>query len=186
LLRNLTEATTHKVTSVEDLLDKKTIIDLIFFDAELGEQNILQQAQLYHQKNKQIKWVVVNLFDVCQSIKYIQAGAAGILTTLSDTEKLQQSIQSIIKDPLYLEEDLIQILAFRQIKKSLLPFSELTAREFDVFCLLAENYSIQAIADILSVTTKTAFNCQTQLRKKLEIKNKQQLIDLANKYKLVF
>lgn len=185
-LQNLTDnRRIKKITSVEDLIDKKIVTDLIFFDAELGEQNILHQVQLYQQQNKQMKWIVINLFNVNQSIKYIQSKASGILSNPPDKEKFQQVIQSINNDQLYLEDSLIQILAFRQIKKLLHPFSELTTREFDVFCLLAEKYSIQEISEMLSITTKTAFNCQTQLRKKLKIKNQQQLSILASNSGLI-
>lgn len=186
LLQNLTDTTIHKITSVEFLIDRKIPVDFIFFDAEFGERNILQQVQAYHLQYKQMKWIVINLYDVRQQIKYIQAGASGVLTSPCDIEKLQNSIQSVIEGQLFLEDKLIQVLAFRQIKRLLHPFSQITAREFDVFCLLAENYSIQTIAEVLFITTKTAFNCQTQLRKKLDIKNQQQLIILANNYSLIF
>lgn len=54
-----------------------------------------------------------------------------------------------------------------------------------VFCLLAEDYSIQTIAEQLSVTTKTAFNCQAQVRKKLALKNQLQIFTLAKRHRLI-
>jgi len=89
------------------------------------------------------------------------------------------------RDQLYLEKDLIQILALRQIKKILQPFSQLTAREYDVFCLLAENYSIQTTASLLSISAKTAFNCQTKIRKKLTLKNQLEITQFAKKHGLI-
>jgi DNA-binding NarL/FixJ family response regulator len=186
VLQGLSDAPIEKVTTLEYLIDKNIFTDLVFFDAELGKQCILQEVHLYHQMNKKMKWMVTHLGDVYQAIQYLEAGASGILSGSCDEDELQKSIQFIHENQFYLDDDLIQILAFRQIKKILQPFNQLTAREFDVFCLLAEDYSIEELAEALSVTTKTAFNCQTQLRKKLKIKNKQQLIDLANNYRLIF
>ena len=94
-------------------------------------------------------------------------------------------VTELYYDQLYLETDLVQILAMRQINKTLLPFKQLTAREFDVFCLLAEDYSIQTIAQQLSITTKTAFNCQAQVRKKLNLRNQQHIVEQAKNYGLV-
>ncbi|MCK5830438.1 MAG: response regulator transcription factor [Methylococcales bacterium] len=184
-LQSLKGATVQKMATLRDLINKNVMTDLVFFDAKLGKERIFQEVHLYHQNNKQIKWIVIHSNDVYLSLQFIQIGASGILTDPCDKEKLEHSIQSVLEGLIYLDENLIQILAFRQIKKLLHPFEQLTAREFDVFCLLAENHSIQALAEALSITTKTAFNCQTQLRKKLKIKNNSQLIDLANNYSLI-
>lgn len=185
LLQRLNEITIHKPTTVDDLFNKNIIPDLIFFDAESGTENIIQQIHLYQQQNKPVKWLVINPNNIQQSLQYIQAGASGILATPCHKETLQNCLQSIANDQLYLENDLIQILAWRQIKKLLQPFNQLTAREFDVFCLLAESYSIQTIASLLSITAKTAFNCQTQLRKKLALKNQQETTQFAKKHGLI-
>lgn len=183
VMQDLSDVTIDKVTTLGDMSNIE--VDLIFFDAELGVENILQQYHLFLQKNKSKKWLVININNVHKSLQFIQSGASGILTSFCNKEKLQHCIQFVFEDNIYLEDDLIQALAFRQINKILVPFKQLTAREFDVFCLLAEECTIQMIAELLSITAKTAFNCQTQVRKKLALKNQQQLIQLAKKHRLV-
>lgn len=187
-LESLQDTSIYKVATLEDVSIQQIKLDLIFFDAALGEEDIIQQIFLFQrqQKNKPIKWLVINLDNtIHQSLQYLQAGASGLLNNPCDKEKLQHCIQYISKDQFYLEEDLIQILALRQIKKILLPFSQLSPREYDVFCLLAEDYSIQTTAELLFITAKTAFNCQAQLRKKLSLKSQQQLLVFARKHGLV-
>lgn len=173
-----------KAKSLVEVINKKTPIDLVFFDASLGIESITQQVQLPLQEDLVIKWLIINPADIQQSLQYLQLGASGVLTQLN-SQSLQKCFQSISNDQLYLETDLVQILAMRQINKTLLPFKQLTAKEFDVFCLLAEDYSIQKIAQQLSITTKTAFNCQTQVRKKLKLRNQQHIVKQAKKYGLV-
>lgn len=187
LLESLQDTFIYKVASLKDALVRQIKLDLIFFDAALGKENIYQQTLLYQQRNtKPVKWLIINLDkNIHQSLNYLQAGASGIIDGLCNKEQLQFCIQCVSKGRLYLDEDLIQILAFRQIKKILLPFSQLSSREFDIFCLLAEGFTIQTIAETLSITAKTAFNCQTQLRKKLAYKNQHQLLGLAKKHGLV-
>ncbi len=187
LLESLQDISLYKVASLQATFLQKIKLDLIFFDATLGEENIYQQTLLYQQQNTSpTQWLIVNVDNnIHQSLKYIQAGASGLIDSLCNKEKLQHCIQTVSKNQLYLEEDLIQILALRQIKKTLLPFSQLSPREFDIFCLLAEGYTIQTIAEFLSISAKTAFNCQTQLRKKLTIKNPNQILELAKRHGLV-
>ena len=167
------------------MIDKEQTLNLVIFNAQLGKESIVEQVHIYHQHNKQIKWLVTHLDDIHQSLQYIHLGASGITTGSCDKETFQRFLQSITNDQLYLDDDLTQILAFRQLKKILEPFSRLTPREFDVFCLLAENYPIKTIAAELNVTEKTAFNCQTQLRKKLNVKNQQHAYHLAKNNGLI-
>nr|WP_305890925.1 LuxR C-terminal-related transcriptional regulator [Methylomonas sp. WSC-7] len=73
----------------------------------------------------------------------------------------------------------------RQIKKQLEPFSALSSREFDVFCLLAEDCSLQAIASQLGISSKTVSNCQTQIKLKLAIDNRGSLRKFADCHGLI-
>ena len=184
LFKRLKGITLHEANSPGNLLNASTKLDLVFFDAALGMEDIFLQIQLYQKKQPTIKWLVINVTDIQQSLQYLQSGASGILTQPNE-KKLQDCLQSIASGQLYLEADFIQTLALRQIKKNLLPFKQLTAREYDVFCMLAEDYSIQTIAELLSITTKTAFNCQAQLRKKLELKTQQDIFKLAKTHRLI-
>lgn len=184
IFNNIKGVTVDARVNLESLSNKKQKPDLIFFDAELGIDNIDQQICLYQKKNHAIKWLVINITEVQQSLLYLQLGAEGILT-LPNKKTLQACLLSLSNGQLYLDADLLQVLALRQINKMLLPFKVLTAREYDVFCMLAEDYSIQTIAELLSVTTKTAFNCQAQIRKKLDVKNNEQIFSLAKKHRLV-
>lgn len=187
-LHNLNSTTVHEVLSLEYLIDKNITIDIAFFNAVLGGEEILKQVQLYFQQggNVSMRWLVVDLYDIPLALQYMKVGAAGILNTSCNKDKLQKIVKSIYDGQLYLNDGLTQVLALRQINRILKPFVQLTSREFDVFCLLAENYSIRMIADELSVTVKTAFNCQTQVKKKLQLNNQQEMIQLAKKSGLIF
>ncbi len=175
----------HELKTLDNWSDKNILIDIVFFDVQIGIESILKQVYLYQHQNKKMKWIVIHLENVHLSLQFIKAGASGVLTTFCEKEVLLNSIQTVSENKLFLPDDLIQALALRQLKKILHPFVQLTAREFDVFCLLAENYSIQTIAEELSITPKTVFNCQTQLRQKLSLKNQQQIELLAKNNGLI-
>lgn len=136
LFKHLDDVTLHKANRLESLLCANTTLDLIFFDATLGIKEITLQIQFYQQNKLTIKWLVMNTTDIQQSLLYLQLGASGVLTQPSK-KTLQDCFFAMSNGQLYLETHFIQILALRHIKKTLLPFKQLTAREYDVFCLLS-------------------------------------------------
>jgi len=166
--------------------DNKSFADIILFDAQLGENKIKQQINLYKQLNAQLQWLIVDINNnIQQAIKYLQLGASGILNSPYRDINLEDLVATINHKTLYLNDDLKQILALRQIQRTLQPFNMLSSREFDVFCLLAENFTIDYIADNLKVSSKTAFNCQSQIRKKLGLSNQQQITQFAKSHRLI-
>ncbi len=165
-----------------DSIDIQPTPNLIFFDANLTEATIELLISQYAPCN----WLVYNLNNnIQQSLQYLQTGASGILTTTCTQQALKKILQLNAQKQLYIEKELSQILAFRQLKKMLTPFSLLSAREFNIFCLLAEDYSMQYIADNLLISLKTAFNCQTQIRKKLGLQKQHKIIKFAKKHGLI-
>lgn len=52
LFKRLKDSTLHKASSIESLSNTNITLDLVFFDAALGLDDITQQIQLYQQKNQ--------------------------------------------------------------------------------------------------------------------------------------
>jgi DNA-binding NarL/FixJ family response regulator len=65
------------------------------------------------------------------------------------------------------------------------PFAALSSREFDVFCLLAEGYRLQSIADRLNISRKTVSNCQSQIKLKLAVETRAAIAGVAKKHGLI-
>jgi DNA-binding NarL/FixJ family response regulator len=61
------------------------------------------------------------------------------------------------------------------------PIHELSAREFEIFRLLAEGLDIDAIASTLNISSKTVSNYQTMIKQKLDINSPVELIRYAIK-----
>jgi len=186
-LNNIAGVDIHYATEVENGCSKQLRFDLVFLDYKLEQEKIIKRmANLQQQLAEQSYWLVFNLENnIQQSLQYLQAGASGIVHQLENRRKLNNIIDVVYQHKIYLEPELTQILALRQIKKIITPFNLLSPREFDIFCLLAEQYSIQTIADTLLISSKTAFNCQAQIRKKLSLKNQQEIIQFAKKHRLI-
>lgn len=120
-----------------------------------------------------------------QAIAYLQAGVTGLLDSFPEAERLAEIIREIADGEYYLDQDIAQVLAMRQIKKMLEPFTALSSREYDIFCLLAEGWRLESIAAQLGVNSKTVSNCQTLIKLKLSLDSKQAIKNLAHSHGLI-
>ncbi len=114
-----------------------------------------------------------------QAVAYLQMGVTGLLDAMPASSQLLEIVRLVHQGEYYLDKQIAQLLAMRQIKKTLEPFVVLSSREFDIFCLLAEGCNLQTIAEQLGISSKTVSNGQTQIKLKLGIDNKQQIRHMA-------
>jgi two-component system invasion response regulator UvrY len=116
----------------------------------------------------------------------LQAGAKGYITKQAHPEILIAAIQKIAGGEIYIEQGLIahedtlsseQLDTSETIYKSII--GSLSAREFDVFLLLAKGLTAHKIADELCLGYKTAANYGTQIRTKLKVSSVAELAHIA-------
>lgn len=160
-------------------------MDIAMIDGEAALQdnlNLIDQIKAIAPSCKFMVWLRYSSTD---AVTYMQTGVTGLLRLFPDTVKLAEIIRKIVQGEYYLDQDIAQLLAMRKIKKQLEPFSALSSREFDIFCLLAEGCSLQAIALQLGISSKTVSNCQTQIKLKLAIDNRGSLRKFANYHGLI-
>lgn len=120
-----------------------------------------------------------------EAVAYLQSGVTGILDSIHDVDRLLAIIRQVCLGEYYLDRDIAQLLAMRQIKKWLEPFTSLSSREFDVFCLLAEDCSLKTIAEHLGINSKTVSNCQTAIKLKLALDSRQAIKTFAKYHGLI-
>jgi len=116
----------------------------------------------------------------------MNAGAKGYITKQAHPEILITAIQKIAEGELYIEQGLIRPddaalsespetneTDYKAIIESL------SAREFDVFLLLAKGLTAHKIADELCLGYKTVANYGTQIRSKLKVSSVAELAHIA-------
>ena len=115
----------------------------------------------------------------------MHAGAKGYITKHAHPETLIAAIQKIALGEVYIEQALIRDgNVFSQSPetseaeyKSLI--ESLSAREFDVFLLLAKGLTAHKIADELCLGYKTVANYGTQIRSKFKVSSVAELAHIA-------
>ena len=115
----------------------------------------------------------------------LQAGARGYIGKSSAPVVLVEAVRQIAGGNIYIDPDIAQRLAFQKTKGGDSPFESLSTREFEIFCLLAEGLSVNAIADRLALSYKTVANYATQIKSKLEVSTTAELARLAIRHGIV-
>jgi two-component system, NarL family, invasion response regulator UvrY len=109
----------------------------------------------------------------------LQAGAKGYLCKSSAPEILVEAIKELAMGKSHIDSEIVQKLAFQKARGKGSPFSSLSTREFEIFCLLAEGLNTSEIAKRLSLSYKTVANYSTQIKGKLNVATVAEIARLA-------
>lgn len=115
----------------------------------------------------------------------LQAGARGYLTKSSAPELLLVAVQEILKGNRYVDEKLQPLLEYEKSRGPGTPLSDLSTREFEIFCMLAEGMNTSEIAKRLSISYKTVANYSTQIKSKLNAATSADIARLAIRYNII-
>lgn len=110
----------------------------------------------------------------------LEAGAMGYLTKQGGMGQMVQAVQQVAKGRMFIDADHVTSLAQHKLSDNTAdPIRVLSAREFQLFKLLAEGHSVADIANMLSISAKTVGVHHTNIMKKLSLHNASQLVRLA-------
>lgn len=110
----------------------------------------------------------------------IKAGAKGYITKNSAPEILVTAIHKIALGEIYIEQGLMKNLPLQNSETDYQTIVHaLSAREFDVFLLLAKGLTAHKIAEELCLGYKTVANYGTQIRSKLNVSSAAELAHIA-------
>lgn len=115
----------------------------------------------------------------------LQAGARGYMTKSGAPEALIEAVRTLATGKTYLDKNIAERLAFQKMRGRNTPFSGLSTREFEIFCLLAEGHNTNEIAKRLSLSYKTVANYSTQIKNKLEVTSIAEIARLAIRHQIV-
>lgn len=126
----------------------------------------------------------VLVFSVHDEMVYVdramQAGARGYITKNSAPGILVEAIKLIAAGEIYIEQGLLKNLPLQHSENEYQAIIEsLSAREFDVFLLLAKGLTAHKISDELCLGYKTVANYGTQIKSKLKVSSVAELAHIA-------
>lgn len=117
----------------------------------------------------------------------IKSGAKGYISKKCAPETLVEAVCTIARGQNYIDPGLVQKLAMSMVtgQGEEHKVNQLSPREFDVFCLLANGLTSRDIAAKLHLSYKTVCNHATNIKEKLDVKNAAELTLIAHRQGLI-
>lgn len=161
-------------------LYQKHLPDVAILDLNMPGIGGLETLRRIRAKNPVAHILVFTMHDNATLIQRVmEAGATGYITKQSGVSQMVEAVRQVANGKLFVDLKHIPDLMHWSINPPNDPIRLLSEREFQLFQLLAEGYSVMEIAEILSISPKTAGVHHTSIMKKLGVKNTVQLVRLA-------
>lgn len=159
-------------------------IDIAIIDAHFPDGNSLTILPEIKKIRPEIKILVFTGIDEnIHSLKFINAGANGFLSKMSEEDEMQQAILKIKNDGKYISA-VTQDLLMNSLhgSKKIDPLSSLSERELQIAKMYAEGYGNLEIAGKLDVKQNTVSTVKKRIFDKLKIENIVELIELIKNH----
>lgn len=167
-------------------LVRKTDCTLVVLDIKLPDRSGFDVLnQLKHEKPN-LPILILSVYPEDQfAMRLIKAGASGYLMKEGATDELVKAIRKVNAGGKYVSESIAEKL-ISQLDASEKPSHEnLSNREFQVLCLIAQGKSLKNIADELCVSGKTVSTYRSRIMEKMKMSTNSDLIRYASEQHLV-
>jgi DNA-binding NarL/FixJ family response regulator len=160
--------------------------DVVVMDLTLPGIGGLEAIRRIVQRSRHAKVLVFSMHEDTLFIEQaLAAGASGYVTKSSAPHVLVAAVKQVAAGGRPLAGDIAQRLAAARGGGRDSPLKELSTREFEIFCLLAEGLGSAEIAKRLSLSHKTVANYGTQIKSKLDVGTVAELTRLAIRHGII-
>lgn len=115
----------------------------------------------------------------------LSAGARCYVAKSGSADDLVRAVKEAFSGKGYLSPSVAQNIVLQTMSGADDPTRKLSAREFEVFRMLAEGGGIEDIAETLRISQKTVANYQTILKQKLGVSSPVELVRLAMRHGVI-
>jgi DNA-binding NarL/FixJ family response regulator len=112
-------------------------------------------------------------------------GAKAYVAKSGMSEDLMAAVKKAASGGTYISPLIAQKMAMQMVSGDDAISKKLSAREFEVFRLIAEGKSGEDIGRVLNISQKTVSNYQTMIRQKLGVNSPVELVRLAMRHGLI-
>jgi DNA-binding NarL/FixJ family response regulator len=156
--------------------------DVMVMDLSMPGMGGLEAIRRILMRYEKAKILVLSMHeDLSFANQALKLGAKGYLIKNTLADDLVKSIETVSNGEVFLSAEIAKKMAVQSISGEKDPIHELSAREFEIFRLLAEGLDIDGIASTLNISSKTVSNYQTMIKQKLDINSPVELIRYAIK-----
>jgi two-component system, NarL family, invasion response regulator UvrY len=156
--------------------------DVMVMDLSMPGMGGLEAIRRILMRDEKAKILVLSMHeDLSFANQALKLGAKGYLIKNTLGDDLVKAIEAISRGDIFLSDEIAKKIAVSSIDGGQDPIHDLSAREFEIFRLLAEGFEVDAIATTLNISSKTVSNYQTMIKQKLNIHTPVELIRYAIK-----
>ncbi len=178
-----------EAASVEELLQllPQKEWSILILDINMPGRSGLDVLKEIKAQYPQLPVLILSIYDEAQyGLRAIRSGADGYLKKISAPEELISAIRKIVSGGKYISPTLAERLADTFTGKvSEKPHEKLSAREYQVMCMIAEGRSADEIAEILSISPHTVYSYRNRILQKLNLKSNIELTKYVLENKLI-
>ena len=159
--------------------------DVLVLDLNLPGISGLEVVRRILAKKHDARVLVFSMHDSPMMVsRAMEAGASGYLSKSGAAGEMIEAVRAVVGGGRYLSSGLLSDLVGGRLGEGE-PLERLTKREFEVFLRLAQGESVAEIAQVLCISPKTVGVHQTNIMKKLELRNAADLTRLAIRCDLI-
>jgi two-component system, NarL family, invasion response regulator UvrY len=189
LLEDRSVAEVEEASSGEQALEKlrQERFDLLILDINMPGRNGIDILRHVVSGSPGTKILVLSGYPENQyAVNVLRAGASGYLAKESAPEELLKAVRTILQGKRYisaaLAEQLVTELDLNHDKPA---HSELSQREFQIFCKVAAGRSVSEIAEELCLSVKTISTYRTRVLEKMNFRTNADITSYALKNGLI-
>ena len=165
---------------------KKYHPDLVIMDITLPDHSGLEAISRIKHNCKTAKILAFSMhLNPRYAVLALRHGALGYVTKSSEPEILLQAIHQVYSGHRILSSDIAQSVALEKTGLEEKKLESLSAREFEIFRMLAEAQSKDRIAQKLHISTKTVSNIHYLIKTKLAVSSDIELTHFAIRMKVI-
>ena len=157
--------------------------DVVVTDISMARLNGIEVVRRLHEALPQTRVLVLTMHQEDEYVlQAVRAGASGYLVKDSAASELLAAVRSLQAGRGYFGPQAARALAEQMQNPQRAvddPYGRLTAREREVFHLIAEGLTTKEIARQLGISAKTAENHRTRVLSKLDVRNTAELVRYA-------
>jgi two-component system, NarL family, invasion response regulator UvrY len=169
-----------EATSGDDLLSlaAKVDADVVLLDITMPGPGFVEVIQRLKVQRPKLRVLVLSVQPEDQfGLRALQAGAAGYLSKNQSPEQLVGAIRRVVGGGRYvspfLAEKLASVVATGDDRR---PHEMLSAREYQVLCLIGAGKSVKEVAAAMSLSPKTISTYRTRVLEKTGLKSNAEII----------
>ena len=160
--------------------------DIVVMDLSMPGMGGLESARRIIKRFPAAKIIIFSMHETASfASQALKAGVKGYVTKTGVAEDLIRAVNEVLKGKTFLSAEIAQKIALQTLTGEDDPVHQLSAREFEVFRLLADGKKVEEVAEMLKIRQKTVANYYTIIKQKLDVSSPIEMVRFAIRHGLI-